>query len=273
MNYVDTHNHQAGWSVDAAISFADLIAEARSLGLKGVTLSDHFDYDGSPDNAWCLDPDDYEREMAKKRRTDEGDLMILSGIELGYTRAHEAHIAEVASAYDFDHVILSLHYFNGVDPFLEPAAAAAGYDNHAAFVAAVIDEIAYSAARVPVANTIGHYDFCSRYVRWQESKFCYRDAPESFDRLFRIMIANGQSLELNGGTVSRLQAKGYALEDALPDHEILARYKDLGGSLVTLASDAHKPGRLGQHSDMLLRQLEEMALKPCCFIKKKVQFL
>lgn len=270
MKYVDTHNHQAGWSVDATVTLAELTAEARALGLAGLTLTDHYDYNGREDNVWYFDPESYAGHMADRRQTGSGDVLVLSGIELGYTREHEAHVRRIAALDGFDHVILSLHFFQGHDPFFEPDAVAAGYPNHAAFVAAVINEIAAYAERMPEVNTIGHYDFCSRYVRWDKSKFNYADAPEAFDRLLTAIIRNGQSLELNAGTVTSLLGKGYDATGALPDPAILSRYHELGGRLVTIASDAHKPGRLGQHAAALLAMLPQAGLSACYFREKKV---
>lgn len=271
MKYVDSHNHQVGWSVDASVTLPGLISEANALGLDGITLTDHYDYNGNEANPWCLDAGAYAAEMAGKRRTDDTDLLVLSGIELGYTREHEDHLRTVSAMDGFDHVVLSLHYFNGLDPYYDPVGVTNGYTTHRAFVHALISEIAHSARQIPEANTIGHYDFVSRYLPWDKSKFNYRDAPEAFDALFAVMIRQDQSLEINAGTVSRLLDKGYSMDEALPDRELLARYKGMGGRLVTLASDAHKPGRLGLFSDLIIERLTEAGLMPCYFVNKQIR--
>ena len=130
MSYVDTHNHQAGWSVDASIPLQELVKEARDLGLLGVTLTDHYDYNGEADNDWCLDVDAYIEHMKDKRQADLNDLLILTGIELGYTPEHKAHMVEVSLRPEFDHTILSLHFHRGIDPYYDPDGVVKGYENH-----------------------------------------------------------------------------------------------------------------------------------------------
>lgn len=269
MSYVDTHNHQAGWSVDASIPLQELVKEARDLGLLGVTLTDHYDYNGEADNDWCLDVDAYIEHMKDKRQADPNDLLILTGIELGYTPEHKAHMVEVSLRPEFDHTILSLHFHRGIDPYYDPDGVVKGYENHKRFTSALINDIADSAIAVPKANTIGHYDFFSRYLPWQKSKFNYVDAPDAFDRLFSIMIENGQSLELNAGTIHRLVGKSYSLEEALPDEMVLRRYKELGGHLITIASDAHRSGKLAELTSHLLAQVNALGLTPCYFKEQK----
>lgn len=269
MSYVDTHNHQAGWSVDATIPLKKLIKEAREKKLLGVTLTDHYDYDGKSDNEWCLDVNSYAIFMKEKRQVDPADLLVLSGIELGYTPEHKDHMVELSIHPAFDHTVLSLHFHRGIDPYVDPEGAVHGYENHKRFTHALISDIAASAEAVPKANTIGHYDFFSRYLPWQKSKFNYEDAPDAFDRLFRTIINNGQALELNAGTIHRLIKKEYTLQESLPDDTLLRRYKELGGHLITIASDAHRSGKLAELTPLLLAQVERIGLTPCYFLERK----
>jgi len=98
------------------------------------------------------------------------------------------------------------------------------------------------------ANIVGHFDFFSRYAPERDSKMHYSHAPEAFDRLFRIMVKNGQALEINVGTVNSLmKRKGYSLKEAMPDAAILNRFRELGGRSFTICSDAHHEDQNGLH--------------------------
>ena len=53
------------------------------------------------------------------------------------------------------------------------------------------------------------------------------------DDIFRKLIADGKALEFNTSRLLKTDAP------VLPDREIFARYRELGGTRVTLGADAH----------------------------------
>ena len=59
------------------------------------------------------------------------------------------------------------------------------------------------------------------------------------DEILRTVIRRGKALELNTSGIHGYYGKW------MPDEEILQRYYDFGGRLLTLASDAHTADRVG----------------------------
>jgi histidinol-phosphatase (PHP family) len=254
MSYVDTHNHQRIWSPDAGHGLDEIVKEAKDLGLLGITLTDHYDYNGVP-NDWCLDASAYAPFMESMRRDDKIPY-IYTGIELDYQEEHRDHLLFVATNYDFDHILISKHFILGIDPYSSPELVKSTFGDLKTYADTVIREIAKSADDLP-GNTVAHYCYCSRYAPWKKSKFTYALAPDAFDLLFKTLITNGQALEINLQTVDKLLARGYSFEDALPDKAIFYRYFEMGGRLITIASDAHYPGQLAKHSREVIALLKD----------------
>lgn len=265
--WVDSHNHLASWSPDASQSYDELMEEAARRKLHGVAISDHYDLDcemldGTP---WIFDPQAYvdtffhRRRLPSKRQAGDPPGFLL-GIELGWMPEAKEDLRRLLRDYPFDFAILSLHFFRGHDPYTHADAIYTA--NLRETYTEVIEVIADSAEAMPEAKIIGHYDFFSRYAPGKETKMLYEHAPEAFDRLFRAMVANGQALEINVGTVkSLMRRKGYSLEEAMPDPGVINRYRELGGRYFTLASDSHEAKGNGLYMPETVAYLEGLGVR------------
>ena len=74
---------------------------------------------------------------------------------------------------------------------------------------------------------------------------------ERIDAIFQALIGKGKALELN---TSGLRQK---IGRTLPDLPLLRRYRELGGRLVTLGSDAHRTEDLAKGIDGGMELLKE----------------
>ena len=272
---VDTHCHISGWSPDAEQSAEELVQGAAAKQLLGAALADHFDIDSATENGevWVFDPKQYAVENARyrkrpseKRLSDAPGLLI--GIEIGYLPHCAGQVRELITRNAFDCVILSTHEIDGKNPVYSARDIFTG-DTQTVY-ARVISLIAESAESVPEANIIGHFDFFSRYAPDARPKMLYRHAPDSFDRLFRAMIRNHQALEINTKTIEALhQERGYSLWDAMPDGEIIARYRALGGTLVTLGSDAHRKEDVARYFPEAVQWLLLQGVQSLCWMEER----
>ena len=59
------------------------------------------------------------------------------------------------------------------------------------------------------------------------------------DEILRELICRGIALEVNSGGLK------YGLGFPNPHPDVLKRYRELGGELVTVGSDAHRPEHVG----------------------------
>ena len=56
----------------------------------------------------------------------------------------------------------------------------------------------------------------------------------------------------------------YGLKDTTPSRKILQLYKELGGTIVTIGSDSHKPEHLGAFIQESKDLLKELGFKSYC---------
>ena len=72
------------------------------------------------------------------------------------------------------------------------------------------------------------------------------------EKILRIVIAEGKGIEIN------TSSHRYGLQDTMPSTDILKLYRDLGGKILTIGSDSHRPEQLGvyiKETKELLRNL------------------
>ena len=272
---VDMHCHSKDWSPDAEQTIGELLEGAAVRRLAGVALTDHYDIESATENGevWAFDPEQYTKANARYRKRpsemqppDAPGLLI--GIEIGYLPHGAGRARELTANKAFDCVILSLHECGGMNPVYSAGDLFA--EDIERVYARVISLIAESAENVPRANIIGHFDFFSRYAPERRSKMLYRHAPKEFDRLFRAMIINHQALEINTKTVEALhRERGYSLWDAMPDGEIIARYRALGGTRITLGSDAHRKEDVARYFPEVSQWLQSQGVHSFCWMEER----
>ena len=84
-------------------------------------------------------------------------------------------------------------------------------------------------------DVLGHLDYVVRYGKCQARQYSYKKYAQEIDEILKKVIAMGKGIELN---TARWK---YGLAFCHPNPEILCRYKELGGEIITVGSDAHKP--------------------------------
>ena len=76
------------------------------------------------------------------------------------------------------------------------------------------------------------------------------------------MIADEKGIEVN------TSSHRYGLKDLTPSRDILKLYKELGGKIITIGSDSHKPGHLGAFVDETKEELKALGFEQICTFDK-----
>src|SRR5699024_10443539 len=73
--------------------------------------------------------------------------------------------------------------------------------------------------------------------------------------IFKVIIPDGKGIELN--------ASGYAygLGGPMPTKDILQLYKDHGGEILTIGSDAHEGRHVGHNFSKIIDLIDSLRLK------------
>ena len=238
-NLFDAHNH-CQFSFDGKTTVELSSKAASEHGLGGMVFTDHCDAfvpqdciaHGCTDNQ-TFDIAAQQAEIDRVQQLFGDRLRILKGIEIGMYAASRSEISEILSRHSFDQVIASVHYLDDTDPYYGEFFI--GKDWKQAY-GRYLETIYEEAVALGDFDIIGHYDYVARYAPYPQDCISYRDFGDIFDSIFKYLIENGKGLEINTKSCSG----GHGRKTSL-DHNVLLRYRELGGEIISLGSDSHRP--------------------------------
>jgi len=88
-------------------------------------------------------------------------------------------------------------------------------------------------------SVLAHLNLISRYDK--QGKYPFKAVRDMVAEILKLAIADGKGIELNTSSWH------YGLDDTMPARDILRLYKDLGGRIITIGSDAHSTKYLADH--------------------------
>lgn len=261
MIQADMHMH-TWFSTDSEACPRDMADEAVRKGLKTICFTDHFDKD---DLEWgeegIFDVDAYFVEMQKLQEEYAGKLNIRIGIELGLRTYLKDYYEELTKKYPFDFVIGSVHNVpykkdaEGNILYTDPAAEKLFTDRTDKKAYRLMMETTLENVRTSDCfQTLGHLDYVVRYGKSREKAYSYTDYADIIDEILKLLIEKEKGLEVNSAGLK------YGLPFAHPHPDVLKRYRELGGEIITIGADAHKP----EHIAYDFAKAEEI-LKSCGF--------
>lgn len=261
MIQADMHMH-TWFSTDSKACPCDMADEAVRKGLKTICFTDHFDKD---DLEWgeegIFDVDAYFVEMQKLQEEYAGKLNIRIGIELGLRTYLKDYYEELTKKYPFDFVIGSVHNVpykkdaEGNILYTDPAAEKLFTDRTDKEAYRLMMETTLENVRTSDCfQTLGHLDYVVRYGKSREKEYSYTDYADIIDEILKLLIEKEKGLEVNSAGLK------YGLPFAHPHPDVLKRYRELGGEIITIGADAHKP----EHIAYDFAKAEEI-LKSCGF--------
>lgn len=235
--FCDIHVHSS-FSTDSDADMEAVVREAISRQIDVLCFTDHIDWNYPvPDLIFDFDKEAYFRRIADLRNEYGGKIRILGGVELGMQPGLGKPYADLLKQYPFDFVIGSQHLVNGMDPYypetFETKSADEIYRDY-------FEETFENVKEFHSFDSMGHLDYIVRYGKKRKGRnYSYKKYAGIIDEILKLLVRYNIALELNTcGLRKQLGAPN-------PRPEILRRYRELGGTLVTIGSDAHKPLFLG----------------------------
>ena len=243
---LDAHVH-TDQSPDSRVPIDVYAALALEQGLPEIAITDHVDFDRR-DPAW-----EYttfaDRERTVRQAADRwGPLgvTIRFGVEMTWNTAWEAEFRDHLAHHRYDYVIGSVHDWPG-SPYRRGDVgrwiAGRPLDE---IVAPYYKEV-MAGVRAGLFDTIGHLDVVKRYLHPWVSAADLAARPDLLEPVLEAVVDSGVALEVNTSGLIYPSAETY------PSAEVVARYRELGGSRVVAGSDAHRRDRLAQHFDQARR--------------------
>ncbi|MHB8394376.1 MAG: histidinol-phosphatase HisJ family protein [Candidatus Dormibacteria bacterium] len=245
----DLHVHSE-WSWDAALgSMEKTCAQATELGLKAVAFTEHADY--SPIAAGAkLDIDGYRDSLARCQRLFP-HLQLWSGVELGEPHRFPRAAADVLARGSFDLVLGSVHCIVADERMVD--CSTLGSENSGSpdqVLREYFREMLRLLATPLEFHVLAHLEYPKRY--WPPGVPDYRseDYRSEIQAVLELASARGIALELN---TTRGIDPGRGL---CPSPQVLRWWREAGGRLVSIGSDAHQPEALGGGFQLALAAAE-----------------
>lgn len=238
---VDLHVHST-CSADGSSSILQYARLAADVGLAEVGFCEHADFDPRDSGDGYLDLQGYERELASARAASR-DIQLRKGVEVTYQSSREEEIRTWLAGALWDYVVLSVHlvdYQDGWAIISDNEATASYLANHDQRQATIpyFEEV-LRAAHSGLGDVLGHLDLIKRFGTFHYGPLNPKAFEGEMKEVLRTAVEAGTGLEVNSSGLRQRPREPY------PSLTVLRWYRELGGELLTVGSDAHHSSELG----------------------------
>lgn len=206
----DTHTHSI-YSYDGQMRMEPAIKRALELGLKYLAFTEHVELNQISLKqflnrfACYSDEIDFLQEKYPS-------IKLIKGLEISNPEIHLKEL-EIINQLDLDYILGSNHIFPKGNDKKEIL-------NYYKRILEIV--------KIGGIDALAHLDYVKR--RFDDSFI----SDEMFEEIFGYLIDSGIALEINTSALRR------NCLDSFPSQDRLELYKKLGGTLVTIGSDAHR---------------------------------
>jgi len=226
-------------SADATDDAEQYAVRAIELDIPIIGISDHFDFNLIDRSFGCYDYEKARNTVEELRAKYDGRIKILLGVEITYESPFHDAIVAGLDGKDFDYIIGSIHYVDGV--MVSECSSVSKYkkrdaaDAYGAYFREMLRMLDSG-----LVDIVGHFDLCKRYGVEVYGPFSEEQVPDDLiEKCLRKMIEEDMALEINSSGYRQSPNEPY------PSEAIINHYLDLGGRLITTGSDAHDVSKTG----------------------------
>lgn len=247
---IDQHVHSK-ISHDGISTIKEHIEYAKLHNISEITFTEHYDdYTGIETNIKPLDMSYYRSEYLKNL---DKEVKTNYGIEIGLRPESYKKIYEVAHTNNFDFIIGSSHITCGKDMAYDKSFFE-GLTPHQAVTKYLNEVLQNINIYKNEFDVYGHIDYVIRYIIKNYgsvmTRIDYNEFKDLLDEILLSIIKSDKGIEINTSGIR------YNLGSPHPNIEIIKRYKELGGKIITIGSDAHKSSDLASNFDVAYDMLE-----------------
>lgn len=256
----DYHLHSSV-SFDSQGDAAEMVTVAEKLGLKEICFTDHYDFN----DVFREQRDIFSLEEYRKSYDSLSSpwVKVRRGVEFGLTQWNQPELDALLKQYDFDFVMGSVHFAGGYDPYYEEFWTHNGLDT--AFEKYLLQALECVKTHDNF-DVLGHLNYVCKSVHNPTKKpLLYADYPDLCDEIMKTIAQKGIGMEINTSGMDRVGA-------FLPSLDFIKRFRELGGEIITVGSDAHDGSRVGQYIDGALSIAKEVFGYVCTFQNRKPIF-
>lgn len=251
---MDYHVHSSV-SPDGRGTMEEMCRGAIDSGIDELVFTDHFEFYAFGVTRPLFNKsyiEKYFAELERCREMFQGQITIKSGMEFGQLHLEPERADRVIKSWPFDYLIGSIHKIDNVDL------------SQMAFTSGTAREIgdAYYKHLLELARTgdfdcLGHLDLYKRHCSRAGLPDSYERYEEVIGEILNQLIRRGKGIEIN--TSGLRQGAG----ETMPGFRCLRLYKKLGGRIITIGSDAHRPEDVGADIREAQRLMKKAGFTRC----------
>ncbi len=257
---IDIHSHTK-FSADGRDTAQDMAAAAFTAGCKIFGFSEHVDMDYYVSGLDFVQTDlDAYLSCAHALKVEYAGrgVTLLAGAEFGYHSDAQDEYVRLTNKYSFDYCINSVHLTDGKDCYLQPYFE--GKDKQFAY-RRYLETVLESLNVKYDYHIVGHLGYVARNAPYPDQLLRYSDFPALIDKILDTVIKEQKVLEVN----TNVKTAGTPV---MPSYEILARYYELGGRLISYGSDAHNVGRILEGFGQVSANLKKIGFENLSYFEK-----
>lgn len=274
--YADYHLH-CEYSDDSNEPMENQIQEAITLGLDEMCFTDHVDYGIKRD--WD-DPEGiiirhaiehgkevdlvlanvnypkYFEALNMYQKKYASSISIKKGLEFGIQSITVDAYEKLYASYqdDLDFILFSMHQVNNLEFWtqdFQKGKTQKEYNDE------YYKEIYQTMQMFHHYSCLAHLDLMARYD--ENGIYPFENEKDIIAEILKYAIRDGKGIEINTSSWK------YGLKDTQPSRAILKLYKDLGGKIITVGSDAHETKYLASHiKDAYAISKNEIGINEIC---------
>lgn len=272
---VDYHIHSY-YSDDCNNPMEQIVKDAISMNLDEICFTDHVSLGIKHDWTTNLDTYDfhekenlphmnikypaYFKEIESLNNKYKNDIKILRGMEYGMQRHTIDLFRDLYKKYPLDFIILSCHEIENKELWLQQYQEG---KTQIEYNRGYYNEILTIIKQFKNYSVLGHLDMIVRYDKQGKCPFEY--VEDIVREILKIVVEDNRGIEINTSCYR------YKLGDLTPSKKILEIYKELGGKILTIGSDAHRQEAfLNSHIKETLPILKDMGFEYICTYRNMV---
>jgi histidinol-phosphatase (PHP family) len=248
----DYHLHSS-FSFDSKAPMEEQIESGIRAGLDEMCFTEHVDYGVMTD--WDdprppriregipyrnVDYPRYFAALSEMKQRFAGRVTLRQGLELGVQSHTVAQYDALFEKYraELDFTLLSVHQVDDLEFYPPEYMEGRSQDE---YNLGYYEELLRVARDFDHYSVLAHLDVMRRYD--PAGEYPFEKTRDIVAEILRAAIQKGKGVELNTASWR------YQLEDIQPRREIMRLYRDLGGEILTIGSDAHRPERVAGNFD------------------------
>lgn len=267
--FADYHVHTE-FSDDSTYSMEQVLKDAIEMKMDEICFTDHVDYgikddwdSGKPIRYRGKDPfanvdyPVYEARIKELQKQYEKQISIKMGMEFGIQTHTIPKYEALFQKYPFDFIILSIHQVEDKEFWTQDFQRGKSQEE---YNRRYYEEMLDVVKGYQNYSVLGHMDLITRYD--ENGIYPFKEVEPIISEILKIVIQNGRGIELN------TSYHRYGLKDTTPSIDILKRYRELGGEILTIGSDSHCPEQLGTYIESAGQLLKSLGFCYFCTYDK-----